>query len=140
MPSNWQNDQLSATFESPKVVASPDPGCEGTGAFILAKSGTVIYKDLTDAAPRTGQSTPQRISLPVPSDENEAVGRQEDLSNQVSLPLPGSNGTFKSYDVFFHYHNDITTVLSYNGYDSVNKGLLKDINKVQFMRLELSTL
>jgi len=140
LPSNWQNDQLSATFESPKVVASPDPGCEGTGAFILAKSGTVIYKDLTDAAPRTGQSTPQRISLPVPSDENEAVGRQEDLSNQVSLPLPGSNGTFKSYDVFFHYHNDITTVLSYNGYDSVNKGLLKDINKVQFMRLELSTL
>jgi len=139
LESNWENNQLSATFRTPRVIASPDPGVTGTGAFIFAKSGTVIYKDLTDAAPRTGQSTPQRISLTVPSVEDEAIGREEDKMNQVALPLPGADGTFRSYDTFFHYHNDITTVLSYNEYDTVNKGMLKDINKVQFMRLELST-
>ena len=137
--STWVNNQNAATFSSPLVVAVPDVGVEGKDVYITAKSGTVVYKDMTDAAPRTSQNSPARVSLPVPTDENDAIGREENKVNTVSLPLIAADGTFRSYDVFLHYHNDITSVVSYNQYDTVNAGTLKDNNKVQFMRLELST-
>lgn len=132
-------NQAASDFEEPSVIAVPDPGSNGQNAYIFAFRGTVVYKDLTDVGPNTLQNTPVKISLDVPpTNSDDVIGRQEDLTQDRALPLAGADGTFRNYDVFLHYHNDITSVLSYNGYQSVNKGLLKDINKVQFMRLELS--
>ena len=132
-------NQAAADFEEPSVIAVPDPGSNGQNAYIFAFRGTVVYKDLTDVGPNTLQNTPTKVSIDVPpTNSDDIVGRQEDLSQDRALPLAGADGTFRNYDVFLHYHNDITSVLSYNSYESVNGGLLNNMNKVQFMRLELS--
>lgn len=137
---SWSNDQTDAGFSAPQIIAVPDAGVSGKGAYIVAPFGAMYLKDETDEAPQTAQNSPVKLSKSSPKEEEAAIGRDDNNGSSVALPLYGADGnSTKFYDVFMHYHNDITSTIAWNKHDKVSRGLLKGLAKVQYMKLELST-
>jgi hypothetical protein len=136
----WSSKQGEGGFSVPQLIAVPDAGVTGKDAYIAAPFGAMYLKDETDEAPNTSQNAPVKISKVSPRVEEDPAGRDENNTSSVALPLYGANGSeTKFYDVFLHYHNDITSTIAYNKHEKVSRGLLKGLAKVQYMKLELST-
>jgi hypothetical protein len=143
MTDNWHEDharQNDQDFKTPVLIAQPDEGVFGKGAFIVATKGVTTLKETTDKAPQTGQNAPVRVTTAVPKDYKDGVPREEDKASSLALSLIGADGANnRSYDVFLHYHNDITSVLSHNHYKTAGRNVLDGNSRVQFLRLSINT-
>tara|TARA_R100000005_G_C5002621_1_gene210320 strand:- start:950 stop:6016 length:5067 start_codon:yes stop_codon:yes gene_type:complete len=140
MPAAWltaHSSQTTSDYISPIIFASEDAGVTGTGAVIACIFGKVTADVFTDEAPQTKQANPQRLTALGPSAQVEGWDRQKSKTNSVAMNLAGADGqTPKSYDVFLHYKNDITSVLANNNYTAAGKGAY-DSNPIQYVELSL---
>jgi hypothetical protein len=127
-------------YKEPTLQAVPDAGSTGKNAMIFATKGQIITKEVTDQGPQTSQNAPVRMTYPVPTTRDDGIGREEDRAGAQSLSLFGADGiSYKNYDAFFHYHNDITSVMQFDGYRKAAKNVLRGNNKVQFLRMSMSS-
>jgi len=144
MAANWHaihtDPKTRILSKDPLIRAVPDEGVNGKDAAIVVTAGVTLTKEVKDEAPKTAQNSPVRITHAVPNTSLGGIGREEARGGAVSLSLYGADGaTTKYYDTFLHFHNDITSVFSYDSYSTVAQGKIKDNCKVQFLSISISS-
>ena len=138
MNHDWSNDQQTTGYILPVVTAIPDGNSNGKGAVISCVAGKMGFKRYTDDAPASSQSAPVKCTLAGPASVSEGQGRFENRTSNGIVSLAGADGKKAgSYDIFVHFHNDITSAISSNKYKSpIGYGLIQ--GKCQYVDLTIT--
>ena len=138
MNHDWSNDQQTTGYILPVVTAIPDGNSNGKGAVISCVAGKMGFKRYTDDAPASSQSAPVKCTLAGPASVSEGQGRFENRTSNGVVSLAGADGKKAgSYDIFVHFHNDITSAISSNKYKSpIGYGLIQ--GKCQYVDLTIT--